>query len=392
MAIMNTVISGGGSTPTGTKQITTNGTHDVAAYEYADVQVPTTAPEIYRVFRVNNGKIENSISTPFLPLPNTATDIGDYCYTYAYRDTPASVLSGTINLSSLTTISGTSSCQYMFQNCTGITSVDLSSLTTVSSNYACSHMFYGCTGLTSVDLSSLTTVSGVNACNSMFQGCNGLTSIDLSSLATVSGGNGCSYMFNDCTGMTSVDLSSLTTLSGSGACNSMFFGCAGLTSINLSSLTTASGANACASMFQNCTGLTSINLSSLTTISGNSACASMFSSCTGLTTAKLNALNAMSVQMSLSYAQMFPSCTHLESVEFGGLTASTFASKKDQIAYLFNNTTGRDAPNGCTVHFPSNFDPSDPNHTFDASTLTGYPTFGGSASYIHVAFDLPASE
>jgi hypothetical protein len=89
---------------------------------------------------------------------------------------------------------------------------------------------------------------------------------------------------------------------------------------------------------------------------------------------------------------MFYGCSHLESVTFGGLTASTFASAVNQIQYMFNNQTGAAAPNGCTVHFPSNFDPSDPNHTFDASTLTGYPTFGGSSSYIHVAFDLPATE
>ena len=36
-----------GQTPTGTKNITTNGTHDVAGYAYADVQVPTTAPTYY---------------------------------------------------------------------------------------------------------------------------------------------------------------------------------------------------------------------------------------------------------------------------------------------------------------------------------------------------------
>ena len=300
-----------GVAPTGTKSITTNGTHDVAAYEYADVQVPTTVPEIYRVFRVNNGKIENSISTPFLPLPSTATDISDYCYTYAYRNTPASVLSGAIDLSSLTILSGANACYYMFQNCTGITSVDLSSLTTISGNSVCTRMFTNCAGITSVDLSSLTTISGSSACNYMFYGCTEITSVDLSSL---------------------------------------------------------------------------------TTISGMTACGSMFGGCTGLITAKLNALDTISVQIAPGYATVFSGCTKLESVEFGGLKASTFASRTDQFQYLFDSNTGSQATNGCTVHFPSNFDPSDPNHTFDASTLTGYPTFGGDASYIHVAFDLPATE
>ena len=218
---------------------------------------------------------------------------------------------------------------------------------------------------TSIDLSSLTTISGEKACQYMFHRSRGITSADLSGLRTISGDSCCGYMFNQCTNLTSVDLSSLTTISGGSACNGMF---------------------------QGCNKLTSVDFPSLTTISGSSACNSMFSYCSGLTTAKFNALNTITQQLSPSYAQIFLGSSRLESVEFGGLTASTFASKKDQIAYLFNSITGSEAPSGTTVHFPSNFDPSNPDHTFDASTLTGYPTFGGSASYIHVAFDLPATE
>lgn len=191
---------------------------------------------------------------------------------------------------------------------------------------------------------------------------------------------------------TSIDLSGLTTISGQNACSGMFQSCTGITSVNLSGLTTISAQYACQDMFASCRELTSVDLSSLTTISGSGACQNMFNGCSSLTSIRFPLLATINRQFSVSYASMFGYCSLLESVEFGGLTASTFASKKDQIAYLFNNTTGRDVPNGCTVHFPSNFDPSDPNHTFDASTLTGYPTFGGSASYIHVAFDLPATE
>ena len=59
MPIINSVIQGGGTTPTGTKYITTNGVHDVSSYANADVQVPTTAPEIYRAFRVDSGVLKN---------------------------------------------------------------------------------------------------------------------------------------------------------------------------------------------------------------------------------------------------------------------------------------------------------------------------------------------
>ncbi len=218
------------------------------------------------------------------------------------------------------------------------------------------------------------------------------TSVDLSGLTTISGPVACSNMFNTCTGLTSVDLSGLTAITGAGACSHMFEYCSGLTNVDLSSLTTISGPNACSNMFYGCTGLTNVDLSSLTTISGTSSCEFMFVNCTGLITAKLNALNTITGIPAYSYAAIFNGCTSLESVELGGLTSSTFASGKGQLSGLFSIMTGSQATNGCTLHFPSNFDPSDPDHTFDASTLTGYPTFGGSASYIHVAFDLPATE
>ena len=305
--IINQIVSGGGTTPTGTKQITTNGIHDVAAYANADVQVPTTAPAYYIEKTVDaNGKLKNSTSMISF---NNVTDLSNYIF-YG---------------------------QYYGVTFPNNTSIDMSSLTNITGTAACQSMFASCTGITSVDLSALTTVSGTNACNLMFDGCSGITS---------------------------VDLSSLTTISGLGAFQSMFSNCRGLTSVDLSSLTTVTGNNSCQLMFNNCSDLTSVNL---------------------------NGLNSIRV-LATSYAPMFQGCVKLESVTFGGLTAATFTSATNQIQYLFNNITGRDAPNGCTIHFPSNFDPSDPNHTFDASTLTGYPTFGGSSSYIHVAFDLPATE
>ena len=127
------------------------------------------SPEIYRVFRVNNGKIENSISTPFMPLPSAATDIGDYVYANAYLGTPNSVLSGSIDLSSLTKISGQYACQSMFYGCTGITSVNLSGLTSIEGQAACQAMFRECSDITSVNLSSLVSIYKANASYSAAQ-------------------------------------------------------------------------------------------------------------------------------------------------------------------------------------------------------------------------------
>ena len=79
MPIINQVVSGGGTTPTGTIQITTNGTHDVTNYASADVQVPTTAPSRYLQFSVDtNGKLIHDPSVSSIINLNGVTDVGDY--------------------------------------------------------------------------------------------------------------------------------------------------------------------------------------------------------------------------------------------------------------------------------------------------------------------------
>ena len=265
MAIINSVIAGGGTTPTGTISITSNGTHDVTNYATADVNVPTTAPALYREFQLDaNGVLQPNTTTTHIMDFTGVKSISAYALINAYYDNTQ--ISGAVDMSDLIQVSGEHACENMFRGCTSLTSVDLSSLTAVGSSYGCSSMFQGCTGLTNVDLSSLTTVS-VSACENMFYGCTGLTSINLSSLKAVSGtglGRGCRYMFSGCASLTSVDLSSLTTVSSTNSCSSMFSGCASLTSVDLSSLTTVSGSSACDSMFFGCTNLTSLSFPSIT--------------------------------------------------------------------------------------------------------------------------------
>ena len=134
-------------------------------------------------------------------------------------------------------------------------------------SYALQNSFYGCTSLTSVDLSSLTTISGSSSLYYAFSGCTSLTSVDLSSLTTISGSSSLSYAFINCTSLTNVDLSSLTTISGNSSLSYVFINCTSLTNVDLSLLTTISGSNALSGTFSDCTSLASLSFPSLTSTS-----------------------------------------------------------------------------------------------------------------------------
>lgn len=193
----------------------------------------STAPEIYRAFQIDaNGKLVNSTSTPWVPLPAGATDIGDYILYRAYQNTSADVLSGALDLSSLTTLSGVSSMNGCFTNCTGLTSVNLSSLSTLTATGVLSSCFYGCTGLTSVDLSALTAITANNAMGSCFYGCTGLISVSFPLLKTISSSGAMSGCFTNCTSLTTLSFPALTNSSfgtQTNQFNSMLSFCSGVT-------------------------------------------------------------------------------------------------------------------------------------------------------------------
>lgn len=246
--------------------------------------------------------------------------------------------------------------------------MNLSGFTDVDA-YSMSHLYYRSSGST----------GGINNAD-----------IDLSGLTTISGVYACEHAF-DASGVKTVDLSSLTSITAAYACDGMFATCSSLISVDISSLTTISAQGALRGMFQNTSVLPTINFNSLVSVTAIQTFNNAFSR-SGIQSVYFNKLNVITSTLSDRYSEMFGYCYNLGDVYFGGLTASTFANSTGQFAYIFNGSTGQNATNGCTIHFPSNFDPSDPDHTFDASTLTGYPLFGGNASYIHVAFDLPATE
>jgi len=207
-------IPSGGDTPTLiSKTITQNGTYNASsdnADGYSSVTVNVSGSSIGIPREIKNGVYQMPTESFTFSLPSDATNVVNYGLSYAFYGCTGLT---SVDLSSLTTVSGGNGLQNAFRDCTGLTSVDLSSLTTVSGNSGLSSAFYGCPRLTSVDLSSLTTVSGSSGLYYAFSGCARLTSVDLSALTTVSGNQGLQYAFNGCTALTSVSFPSLTTTS-----------------------------------------------------------------------------------------------------------------------------------------------------------------------------------
>ena len=104
------------------------------------------------------------------------------------------------------------------------------------------YVFNGCSGLTSLTLPSSVTKIG---CYALFN-CIGLTSLPLPSSVTEIG----EHAFLNCRGLTNFTIPSGVTKIGAGA----FFCCYGLISLTIPSSVTAIGSNA----FKHCSGLTSI--------------------------------------------------------------------------------------------------------------------------------------
>ena len=148
-------------------------------------------------------------------------------------------------------------------------------------------IFKDCTTITSVDLSSLTELTGTDTLEGFCENCSSLTSMDLSNVVIINGSGIMDAAFSG-TSITAVDLSSLTTVSGTVMTNT-FKDCPYISSIDLSSLTTLTtgvGLNGTFSLSNNPTSplpLTSVTFTSLATVNGTAPMRNIFQRRDGLT-------------------------------------------------------------------------------------------------------------
>ena len=297
-------------------------------------------PVSYREFEYSswNNQLRNSTQVSQIADLLGAKDLGHGVFCFAYSGDRN--LTGKLDLSGLTKITGWFACYMAFDYCTNITSVDMSGVREISGSTSCARMFEYCSGITTVDLSSLIGIYGNidsdsynNTCNKMFYACSNLVSVDLSSLQVMNGSSACRRMFAYCSKLENISMPSLTSISRTefSSCTEMFEGCVGLKTVDMRNLTEV-GNSGLYYGFEDCTGLTSVNFASLATV-GQSSFNRAFYNCQSLASISFPSLTSVS---SDAFEYCFYGCSSLVSVSITGLQT---ISGSDGFRNAFSNLT-----------------------------------------------------
>ena len=174
-----------------------------------------------------------------------------------FEGIPREVINGKFSMPTINTFSlpsgvidiGDYGLYYAFYGCTSLTSVDLSSLTTVSGAQAMSYTFYNCKNLSNISFPSLEII-GINDstfnCSQFayaFYNCNSLTTLAFPELTAI-------Y----CTGGTSTDYG---TFANNNKIQKMYF--PKLTAITYGEGASTTNQNACKNIFYGCSSLTELH-------------------------------------------------------------------------------------------------------------------------------------
>ena len=179
--------------------------------------------------------------------------------------TPTSLYEFFRSLTKLETITGleylntvnVTDMDYMFSNCSSLTSLDVTHFNTANVTHM-SGMFSNCSSLTSLDVTHFDTAK-VKYMGYMFSGCSKLTSLDVTNFNTANVTN-MGNMFSSCSALLSLDVTNFNTAKVTDM-SYMFANCVALTSLYLTNFNTAKVTNM-KRMFIACRALTTIYASS----------------------------------------------------------------------------------------------------------------------------------
>lgn len=383
--------TGEGIIPTGTINISNNGTVDVTNYASAVVNVSGSSPVI------NSLSITPSTSAQTITAPSgvngySPISVSAVTSSIDANITAANIKSGITILGVTGTYSGSANQPLTLKKklieITGgsILANDpaqvFSDFGFVSNNIqnVFAGVFYGAyrgnsSNTGTINLSTLKWADSYAFYDCFYNNRN-ITAVDLSSLedAYIYSFGTC---FANCTSLTTVNLSSLEVVDSAYVFQECFYGCTSLTTVNLSNLRVVQGNNAFNMAFQGCTNLTNISLDNLEEVSGSYSFQSMFAGCTSLTTMSFPSLINLKSSFSSVLTQMFKNCTSLTTLSFGALRSNSFGSNTSQFNNMLSGCTG------VTVHFPSNL------QSVIGSWSSVTNGFGGINTT--VLFDLPAT-
>ena len=243
-----------------------------------------------------------------------------------------------LNVSNFDT-SNVTNMDSMFYNCRSLPSLDVSNFNT-SNVTNMGSMFHNCRSLASLEVSNFDTSKVTSMCD-MFYGCRSLSSLDVSNFNTSKVTN-MRYMFTGCSKLPSLDVSKFDTSQVTDM-GFMFDGCNSLVSLDVSNFDTSKVTDM-GFMFDGCSSLASLDVSNFDTSQVKSM-GFMFSRCSGLTSLDLRNFNTISLDgktygnssgssvLGVDVNYMFNDCSNLESIIFGN---------------SFNRLDGYDMFKGCS--------------------------------------------
>ncbi|MBO4822935.1 MAG: BspA family leucine-rich repeat surface protein [Prevotella sp.] len=245
----------------------------------------------------------------------------------------------------------------------------------------CYRWFDGMTNLEEVDGISYLNTSNVTRMDYMFRNCSKLTSLNLSTFNTQNVTT-MYAMFDGCSKLTSLNVSGWSNTKVTEMAL-MFDGCSILTSLNLSNFKTPS-AKTMSCMFLNCKKLTSINVSSFTT-SNVTTFYRMFDGCNSLTSLDLSGFNAAKITSSDGINFFLNGCYALKTLKL----SESLASCSYYTDYSCSGIGTTSSP--CTLNYPTSVSLSSSFSTitadyvkwkggyFKSSNMHGYAVFNGSS-------------